>query len=586
MKKLFGILLILSMFIATGLSATYPVVSVDGQIGTLSLNDPYVSTNYVTITNTFNKTNLVIVAVPTPVYTTNYVTLTNIVQVYKTNNVYVTNYPPVVVIPNKLPIVALTSPTNGQVFVGNSATVTANVTATDVDGSISKVEFYVDGTLESTDTTAPYSYTSLFGQGSYSLQAKGYDNSNAVVTSTAASILITNTVVPPITNPPVANAVYVRAGSAGNGSDWANALNALPATLVRGNTYYIGAGSYAGATLSTPDSGTTFITIKKATVAEHGSNNGWVDTYASQATWTSGFTVKSSYWKLDGSIGSLSTNPADYGFTFAQLSGVFVVGNTVGPSYSNIQISHIASKAVASDIEKMFYQNGYQVGAINNVTINHCLLDGWQGGMMARGQGGAACNNWVFEYNICLNGYSSTANHGEWINPNSAPINAMTIRYNVFAGRSGAAGQTGTIVANNSTFGSGLIYGNVFYNVVVGNGVISGTSAGNINNTKVYNNTFVGSQAATGNALSGPGSGNVAANNLYYNASTGVNSFTETDRLVSTTDPLVDFVNFNFDLKAPTKNGLALPAPFNIDAYGRVRGADGIWDIGAMEFSQ
>src|SRR5687767_4517693 len=79
---------------------------------------------------------------------------------------------------------------------------------------------------------------------------------------------------------------YIRAGAAGSVpcSDWtsANACNALPATLVRGDTYYIAGGNYAGYTFDDAAVGTTTITIKHATINDHGTATGWNDAFASQ----------------------------------------------------------------------------------------------------------------------------------------------------------------------------------------------------------------------------------------------------------------------------------------------------------------
>src|SRR5262245_4189942 len=82
-----------------------------------------------------------------------------------------------------------------------------------------------------------------------------------------------------VATPAAAATRFVRAGASGaaNGSDWTNAYPSLPATLTRGDTYYVAAGTYSGYRFSTPASGTTLITIKKATVADHGTNTGWSD---------------------------------------------------------------------------------------------------------------------------------------------------------------------------------------------------------------------------------------------------------------------------------------------------------------------
>src|SRR6059036_1896844 len=81
---------------------------------------------------------------------------------------------------------------------------------------------------------------------------------------------------------------YVRSGATGTGTgaDWTNAFTALPATLVRGDTYYIAAGTYSGYTFNTPVSGTTLITVKAATIADHGTSVGWSDAFAGQALFT------------------------------------------------------------------------------------------------------------------------------------------------------------------------------------------------------------------------------------------------------------------------------------------------------------
>src|SRR5688572_27397587 len=64
--------------------------------------------------------------------------------------------------------------------------------------------------------------------------------------------------------------VYVRDGASGSGADWSDALDDLPASLTRGKTYYIADGSYAAYLFDDADSGTSLITIKKATGSDHG----------------------------------------------------------------------------------------------------------------------------------------------------------------------------------------------------------------------------------------------------------------------------------------------------------------------------
>jgi hypothetical protein len=95
-----------------------------------------------------------------------------------------------VVAANVAPAVSITSPAGGTSYT-LAANVTISATATDSDGTVSKVEFYVDGALKSTSTAVPYSYTwPAAGAGSHALTAKAYDNAGAITTSTAVNITV------------------------------------------------------------------------------------------------------------------------------------------------------------------------------------------------------------------------------------------------------------------------------------------------------------------------------------------------------------------------------------------------------------
>jgi len=104
--------------------------------------------------------------------------------------------------PNTLPTVSLTSPTNSSsFFVGNTVSIAA--TAADADGSVSQVEFLVDGAVVNTDNTAPYSYNWTATAGNHVITARATDNAGGQTTSTGVNISV-GVVVPPtvsITSP-------------------------------------------------------------------------------------------------------------------------------------------------------------------------------------------------------------------------------------------------------------------------------------------------------------------------------------------------------------------------------------------------
>ena len=97
--------------------------------------------------------------------------------------------------------------------------------------------------------------------------------------------------------------LYVRQGATGNGSgtDWTNAFTSLPATLVRGNVYYIAGGTYNSYTFDDAESGSSVITIIKATETDHGTHTGWQTAYGSaQAVFNGFFKFTRGYYVING----------------------------------------------------------------------------------------------------------------------------------------------------------------------------------------------------------------------------------------------------------------------------------------------
>ena len=108
---------------------------------------------------------------------------------------------PVNVIVNTPPSVALTFPANGLV-VQAPAAVTLGASASDSDGTISKVDFYQGTTLIGTATTSPFTYSwTNVPFGAYTLTAKATDNRGTQTTSAPVNITVNSAPSVSITTP-------------------------------------------------------------------------------------------------------------------------------------------------------------------------------------------------------------------------------------------------------------------------------------------------------------------------------------------------------------------------------------------------
>ena len=108
---------------------------------------------------------------------------------------------------------------------------------------------------------------------------------------------------------------YIRASATGSatGADWNNAYTDIPATLTRGDTYYISSGSYATYEFNDTDDG-QFITLKKATSGDHGTDTGWNDTFGSgSAVFDYRFRFTRGHYIIDGVTGGGAGQWDNYG---------------------------------------------------------------------------------------------------------------------------------------------------------------------------------------------------------------------------------------------------------------------------------
>ncbi|MCU0430259.1 MAG: Ig-like domain-containing protein [Cytophagaceae bacterium] len=91
---------------------------------------------------------------------------------------------------NLAPSVQLSSPANNTAYTA-PASISMSATATDADGTISRVEFYNGATLLGSDATAPYTFTwTNVATGTYALSARAIDNAGASTRSAEATVRV------------------------------------------------------------------------------------------------------------------------------------------------------------------------------------------------------------------------------------------------------------------------------------------------------------------------------------------------------------------------------------------------------------
>lgn len=153
------------------------------------------------------------------------------------------------VVTNQNPTVSLISPTSGA-SICSGATLTLTATASDPDGSISKVEFYNGTTLITTVTSSPYTYSwTSAPTGSLSITAKAYDNTTGTASSSAVSVTVNAAPSAPTVNTPIAYCVGATAtalSATGTALKWYTVSTAgtssstapIPTTTVAGAQNY------------------------------------------------------------------------------------------------------------------------------------------------------------------------------------------------------------------------------------------------------------------------------------------------------------------------------------------------------------
>jgi hypothetical protein len=389
---------------------------------------------------------------------------------------------------------------------------------------------------------------------------------------------------------------YVRPGATGSGAgtDWTNAYPSLPGSLVRGATYYLADGSYGAVSFDDAHSGSALITLKKATVSDHGTNTGWQSGYGDGQATFGGLEFLRGYYTLDGQTGG---GPGSWETGFGiKVNGEVSMQQFVDNGADRITLAHLDINVGQTGPNNV---RGMTLYSSDFFTLRYSYLHDSGCDLISMN----VMNNFTIEYSkLARNHQAEPGCHGDLIEYQIGDASNFVIRYNFIEDIVGsyAFGSHGPTITGYE------IYGNIFYWQIepfFGNGLVGCLSgSGVLNNVRFHNNTLSGNLTAdVGNIGFGimRGSGHQANNNIWHRLSGsgfahgwgGVSHSHNTFYNGSgggdenkTGNPFVNVSARDFALTAATTAGLSLGSPYTLDVLGRLRGSDGTWDRGALEF--
>lgn len=394
---------------------------------------------------------------------------------------------------------------------------------------------------------------------------------------------------------------YVNPSASGknDGSDWTNAFKSLPSALTRNTTYYLADGDYSSYTFD--DAGADWIYIRKATAANHGTSTGWQSSFGDgTAIFSAPLTFSAGNYEIDGQTGG---GPGQW------------------TSGHGIKIQHTGSSSKVKIISIL--------NNVSNLTFKHVEMaftpcSSCTGQDVIYGVNGGS--NWKFQncymhhpsrvifytinvFDILVENSqlersgvnSSSAQHSEvW---SSRTTDNVIFRNNIVQD---FVSTGGIMIGNSSNWD---IYGNIFrwasdLGSAASNGVIGTWSDYYAKNINIFNNSFFN--------LTGGGSGRIfpmyssitnvkVYNNAWYNSPTtifGANVVHDYNLFINSNESKISeshkqagsgttFSSIsNFTLAGQTDPGISLSSPYNQDMDSKIRGADGNWDRGALEYNK
>lgn len=339
--------------------------------------------------------------------------------------------------------------------------------------------------------------------------------------------------------------VYIRAGASGaaDGSNWTDAFTNAPSAMTRGNTYYFADGAYPDDLYDDALSGTTLITIKKASTSDHGTETGWSSTYGDgQAVFTGKMKFRKGFYVFDGSYRDESNPP--YSWTNTSAYGFVVRSNTTGQqikiggitsggsddvggeAHANnvtVQYVFIDGAVLPTAAVRMYAIDTESSGTASNVVVSKCAVRNSNNHYFIRDTYGA-----LVEYSASWDALNNGNNHGEIFNLYYS-ADAAICRYNYTFNNFQPGGFSGTyysgtalaaiVVSADCQFYGNLSVDDCFTDAGIG---WDGTNPANsVTGLRFHHNTFAGSRSYGPHAarLETGSTGCTSSNNLFVGVS-------------------------------------------------------------------
>lgn len=340
----------------------------------------------------------------------------------------------------------------------------------------------------------------------------------------------------------------------GNGTGWncaassggAGAYNAIPATLVRGDIYYLADGPYPPYTFSTPASGTSTIEIRKAQSYDNCTSTGWNTSTmgASQAVFSKGngtLQITAPYLVVNGNgtftaqgcggapgttVSASPPTPSDCGIKVdnsACTSGCYA---PIGITTNNVTFEYVevvGDSTTSANDDMEIYMPGSSTTTFTHIYGHNAGCVYFQDGLAS----------WTLTYSYFwgtqVGGTLSDGCHGQFAFDAGSDSNSVSAE-SVFRDITGTA--VWTFANSSTTHNNWIFYSNVIWDSspaaswspYLSDGVVACINAGtNCTNFVFVQNSIVGLPVTSTSGINNENTGSYTVeNNLWYEDAFGV----------------------------------------------------------------